>query len=245
LDDVPPLSAPASGEFPLLTPEQEWHLFRKMNFLYHQASKLQQAIEPSKTDPAYLDRFLAVWKEAEELKALIIQSNVRLVFALVKKLARPGQDYFDLVSDANLALIRATERFDFSRGHRFSTYVGWAVMNAFSRVSNKERFRRERLLNGQGGSLNHLADRRPDPCHREHDLEQKAKLIQQMLARLGERERKILASRFGLNGETSMTLLELAKELGISKERVRQIESRAKEKLRTITSRTLLDQVDL
>jgi RNA polymerase primary sigma factor len=183
-----PIPKPDFEEFPLLTAEQERHLFRKMNFLYHRASQLQRTIDPATADTADLDLFLAVWKEAEEIKERIIQSNMRLVFALVRKLLRPGQDFFDLVSDANLALIRASERFDFSRGYKFSTYAGWSIMNACSRVSPRERFRRDRLLTGHERNFETLADYRPDPRQREKDLERNRDLIRELLGRLSERE---------------------------------------------------------
>ena len=86
------------------------------------------------------------------------------------------------------------------------------------------------------------ADNRTD----EHEYESASKRMQEavkgMLGRLDERERKIIISRFGLGGASEQTLEQLGRELGITKERVRQIESRAQEKLRKIASEGMLDR---
>ena len=113
----------------MLTREQEVHLFRKMNFRKYQAARLREAIDPSRTLHADLDRVEELLREAGAIRNRIIRSNLGLVAYIVKKTSGPCQDFFDLVSEGNLALIRASERFDFGRGNRFSTYATWAIIN--------------------------------------------------------------------------------------------------------------------
>jgi RNA polymerase primary sigma factor len=108
---------------PLLTREQEAHLFRKMNFLKHQAARLRSAINPAQAKAVDLDLVEALQGEALAVKNQIILANLRLVVSLVKKLRRLNQDSDELVSDGYVALFRAIENFDFSLGYKFSTYV--------------------------------------------------------------------------------------------------------------------------
>jgi RNA polymerase primary sigma factor len=108
----------SAGGFPahaLLTREQEAHLFRTMNFLKSVAARLCEAIDPAKPVTADLDRVEGLLREAGVILNRIIRANQGLVVSLVKKCTEPGQDFFDLVSDGNLSLLRASERFDFAR----------------------------------------------------------------------------------------------------------------------------------
>ena len=85
------------------------------------------------------------------------------------------------------------------------------------------------------------ADNRSDEHEQEKAQKQRQEAVKGMLGRLDERERKIIISRFGLGGASEQTLEQLGRELGITKERVRQIESRAQEKLRRIAIEEKLD----
>jgi RNA polymerase primary sigma factor len=218
---------------PLLTREEEVHLFRKMNFLKHQASRFRGAINPAKVTAAELDLVEALQTEALEVRNQIIRANLRLVVSLVKKLRRDDHDLAELVSDGYVALMRAVERFDFSRGYKFSTYASWVIINSSIRDSARDH-RRDRLRTGTEEMLEAAPDHRRDdcPCEVEQELCQDA--IRRMLVRLNDRERKIIVSRFGLEGTRQKTLSQLGKELGITKERVRQLENRARFKLREI-----------
>ena len=99
------------------------HLFRKMNFLKHQVSRLRSAINSAQVKAADLDLVDALQEEALAVRNQIIRGNLRLVVSMVKKLCRPDQDFAGLVSDGYVALMRAVEKFDFSRGYKFSTYA--------------------------------------------------------------------------------------------------------------------------
>ena len=216
---------------PLLTREQEVHLFQKMNFLKHQATRYRGAINPAKVTAADLDLVEAFQAEALEVRNQIIRANLRLVVSLVKKLCRYDRDLAELVSDGYVALMRAVEKFDFSRGYKFSTYASLVIINNTLRDSTSDH-RRDRLLTGTEATLKAAPDHRSDDCPCEMEQDNAREAIRRMLLRLNDRERKIIASRFGLEGICQKTLVQLGKELGITKERVRQLENRARDKLR-------------
>ncbi len=137
---LPPLLASLYGE-PVLTREQEVHLFRKMNFLKHQTVRLRCALDPATATATDLDRVEALLTEGLAVKNQIIVANLRLVVSLVKRAIGPDQDFAELVSDGYVSMIRAIEKFDFSRGYKFSTYASWAIMNHLSQHSRQDQRR--------------------------------------------------------------------------------------------------------
>jgi RNA polymerase primary sigma factor len=223
-------------EVPLLTREQEAHLFRKMNYLKSRAAKLREGLDPAKAKPAVLDEIEGLQEEALAVKNQIIRANLRLVVSIAKKYIAPDQGFFELVSDGNMSLIRAVEKFDFARGNKFSTYASWAVMKNFSRLLPGEKKRRERFRTGQEELFESAADLRTGERESEAVREQGMEVVGEMLDFLGERERKVIVRRYGLDGAASQTLEELGRELGVTKERVRQIEARAQQRLRAIAA---------
>ena len=228
-------------EVPLLDREQEMHLFRKMNFYKFQALELRKKIDPSRAKTSDLDEIERLQEEALSVKNQIIRANLRLVVSIAKRHVGPSNNFFELVSDGNMSLIRAVEKFDFSRGNKFSTYASWAIMKNFARTIPEENYRRDRFVTGHEEMFEAAADNRTDEHEYESALKRMQEAVKGMLGRLDERERKIIISRFGLGGASEQTLEQLGRELGITKERVRQIESRAQQKLRTIASEEKLD----
>ena len=228
-------------EVPLLTREQEAHLFRKMNYLKYRANKLRDAIDPAKARTSDLDRIEALQEEALSVKNQIIRCNLRLVVSIAKRHVGPTNNFFELVSDGNMSLIRAVEKFDFSRGNKFSTYASWAIMKNFARTIPEENYRRDRFVTGHEAMFEAAADTRGDEHEYESSVKRMQEAVKGMLGRLDDRERKIIISRFGLGGANEQTLEQLGREMGITKERVRQIESRAQDKLRKIAGEAKLE----
>jgi RNA polymerase primary sigma factor len=228
-------------EVPLLDRAQEMHLFRKMNYFKHQALEIRQKVDPSRAKTSDLDQIEKLQEEALGVKNQIIRSNLRLVVSIAKRHVGPSNNFFELVSDGNMSLIRAVEKFDFSRGNKFSTYASWAIMKNFARTIPEENYRRDRFVTGHEEMFEAAADNRTDEHEYESALKRMQEAVKGMLGHLDERERKIIISRFGLGGVSEQTLEQLGRELGITKERVRQIESRAQEKLRKIASEEKLD----
>jgi len=228
-------------EVPLLDREQEAHLFRQMNFLKHQAVALREAIDPAKVKASDLDRIEALQEQALAVKNQIIRSNLRLVVSIAKRHVGPSNNFFELVSDGNMSLIRAVEKFDYARGNKFSTYASWAIMKNYARTIPEENYRRDRFVTGHEEMFEAAADNRMDEHEYESALKRMQEAIKGMLDRLDDREKLIITSRFGLGGASERTLEQLGRELGITKERVRQIESRGVDKLRKIAGEQKLD----
>ncbi|MFO0910789.1 MAG: sigma-70 family RNA polymerase sigma factor [Isosphaeraceae bacterium] len=238
---LPPYLASLYDDAPLLNRDQEAHLFRKMNYLKHRAGKLRDALVPERAKTADLDAIERYQDEALAVKNQIIRANLRLVVSIAKKRVGPNGNFFELVSDGNMSLIRAVEKFDFSRGFKFSTYASWAIMKNYARTIPEEKNRRDRFVTGHEDMFEVATDHRSDEYERESDHRRNQETVEGMLGRLNERERQILTRRFGLGGSSELTLEQLGKELGITKERVRQIESRAQEKLRKFALEKKID----
>ena len=228
-------------EVPLLDRDQEAHLFRQMNFLKFQAQKLRQTIDPTRARTSDLDRIEELQEDALAVKNQVIRSNLRLVVSIAKRHVGPSNNFFELVSDGNMSLIRAVEKFDFSRGNKFSTYASWAIMKNFARTIPEENYRRDRFVTGYEEMFEAAADNRTDEHEYESAFKRMQEAIKGMLDRLDDRERLIITSRFGLGGAAERTLEQLGRELGITKERVRQIESRGVDKLRKIAGEQKLE----
>ena len=128
--------------------------------------------------------------------------------------------FFELVSDGNLSLMRAVEKFDFARGYAFATYAAWAIVNGFARATLTEYRRRERFRTNHGETVLQAADGRHAP---EVEEPRRPALVASIIDGLDPREREIIVRRFGLrHGSNPLTLAEISSEIGVTKERVRQ-----------------------
>lgn len=228
-------------ENPLLTREQEHHLFRKMNYLKAQAQRLRESIDPARVRASDLDRIEELQGEALAIKNQIISANLRLVVSIAKRHVGPSNHFFELISDGNISLIRAVEKFDFARGNKFSTYASWAIMKNFARSIPVESHHRDRFVTGHEEMFESAADPRSDELELESAQRRMRLAVKGMLDKLDEREQRIIVSRFGIDAAAEKTLEQLGRELGITKERVRQIEARAQEKLRKYAGEQKLD----
>lgn len=239
-DAIPELMS--NYEMPLLTKDQEQHLFRKMNFLKHKAAKMLGAmrlesglVNYAKLRTETLDQIDASLKEANQVKELLIRCNMRLVTSIAKRHSGQTENFFELLSDGNMSLMRAVEKFDYSRGNKFSTYASWAIMKNFARSIPDEKHRRERFVTGNEEIFDAAEDKRTDEQEVIAAAEQATAKVNRLLEYLEPREREIIRLRAGLDqGKEGMTLEKIGEKLGITKERVRQLNVRAMKKLRTI-----------
>ena len=220
-------------EVPLLTRRQEVHLFRKMNYLKYKANKLLAQLDPTHPGTRLMERIERLYDESVATKNEIIRANLRLVVSIAKRHASPWENLFELISDGNMTLIRAVEKFDYGRGNKFGTYATWAVMRNFSRSVPDELRRRSRFRTGQDELLLSTEDGRSDEDEQELAQLHREDQVKSILGRLSGRERSVVVRRFGLSpGQAPLTLTQVGAMLGVTKERARQIESRAIGKLR-------------
>ena len=220
-------------EVPLLTREQEVWLFRKFNYLKYKATALRQQLDVEHPNARLMDQIERLYDDIVEIKNKIVRSNLRLVVSIAKRRVSPGDSFFDLVSDGNMSLIRAVEKFDYARGNKFSTYASWAIMKNYARTIPDEHKRRDRFRAADMEMLQSATDRREDEYQQRLAASDRIAQVGKFLDRLDQREQTIIIRRYGLDHtHEPQTLKEVGSALGVTKERVRQIEAKALEKLR-------------
>jgi len=239
--DAPPELA-SLYETPLLTKDQEQHQFRKMNYLKHKAARLLDTmkladgrINSQRVRTQDLDEIDSYLDQANDIKDRLINCNMRLVVSIAKRHSGQTDNFFELLSDGNMSLIRAVEKFDYSRGNKFSTYASWAIMKNYARSIPEEKNRRERYVTGSEDFFDAAPDTRTDEQECLASAEQASFKVNRLLEYLEPREREIIRMRAGLDSNAEgMTLEKIGEKLGITKERVRQLNVRAMKKLRSL-----------
>lgn len=229
-------------------------------------------------------------RKSEIAKRKLVQANLRLVVSIAKKYIGQGVLFMDLVQEGSLGLIKAAEKFDYSKNFKFSTYATWWIKQTIMRAiaNNSKTIRipvhmadKIRKYKKMYSALTFELGREPSDKEMAEKLELTIKNIQaikkaiikepisletpvtddlcvgdyiedrsynspdrqagnnamkgsieNLLNTLNEREKKIINCRFGINGETPMTLEQLGKTMGYSKERIRQLEEAALTKIR-------------
>lgn len=230
-DNIPAYFA-SLYETPLLTVDEEVDLFRRFNFLKYQAEKLRKGLETNGYDAETIREIDSLMAQSHEAWNELVQANLRLVVSIARRFVDVSHTFDDLVSDGQVALMNAIEKFDYSRGFRFSTYATHAIQRTFYRRIKKKQRESGRVSQASADLMEELPDL-SDSAEEEHaDLSQIRNLYSLISSELDEREQLILKARFGLGDESeSNTLRAIGQRLGISKERVRQIQIRAIEKL--------------
>ena len=227
---------------PLLTREQEAHLFRKMNFLKHQLHQVRAKVNPASARVQDLVEIERLSSESKHVRDLLIECNQRLVHSLATKHLTPIQTIDELKSDANMSVMRAVEKFDYSRGNKFSTYATWAVMKNFARSIPDDHTRRGRFTTGHDDLFEAKPDWRSDETEIVATADAAKSCVSHLLQYLDPRTREVIRMRTGLDGSAEMTLEQIGQHFGITKERVRQINVRGMKQLR---ERAAAEQVEL
>ena len=276
------------GRVPLLTAEEEVDLAKRVEAGLFASEKLTMNVSVS----ASLRRDLElIERDGQLAKKRLIEANLRLVVSIAKRYVGRGMLFLDLIQEGNLGLIRAVEKFDYTKGYKFSTYATWWIRQAITRaIADQARTIRipvhmvetiNKLVRIQRQLLQDLG-REPTPEEIGKEMElppERVREIQKLsqepvsletpigeeedsnlgdfiedsdavvpidaasfillqeqldsiLHTLSEREKKVIQLRFGLVDGHPRTLEEVGKEFGVTRERIRQIESKTLSKLR-------------
>ncbi|WP_311139673.1 RNA polymerase sigma factor RpoD [Lancefieldella parvula] len=280
------------GKVDLLTASEEVHLAMKIEAGTAASQKLEDfedgLIELNRAEQRRLMRIESVGLDA---KQQLISANLRLVVSIAKRYVGRGMLFLDLIQEGNLGLIRAVEKFDYTKGFKFSTYATWWIRQAITRaIADQARtiripvhmvetinklirvqrqllqdFGRDPTPEEIGSEMGMSPDRVREiqkisqepvsletPIGEEEDsqlgdfIEDSTAVappdaasdsmlreqLEQVLDSLADRERKVIKFRFGLEDGHPRTLEEVGKEFGVTRERIRQIESKTLAKLR-------------
>jgi len=296
-DDVVGLYLKEAGRVPLLTGSQEVELAKRMERGLMAANKLKEMGDRLSPDDRYLLQDLV--GDGEMAQEHLVRANARLVISVAKKYIGRGVHFLDLIQEGNIGLIRATNKFEYRRGHKFSTYATWWIRQAVSRAvadqgrtirvpvhmgDQLNRMRRVQLVLlqelGRDPSIEELAvgmETTPDKV--EHLLEISRRPVsletpidedgdstfgdfvedtstpapadevathllheqlQGALNKLPQREAQILRLRYGLEDGRVYTLEEVGQTIGVTRERVRQLEAQALNRLRQSSAHIIL-----
>lgn len=240
-----------SAQQVILTGAEERVLFHQFNYARHRVWKLQQEAwaRPDKKPTAeQADKLLWWYRRAERIREQIAETNLALVLAMAKRTRMSEVDFADLVSEGNMALLRAVDKFDAGRGFKFSTYACRAILKAFSRQGMKLSKYRQRFPTDFDPKLeksNFLETKRAD--FEKDAAEEVREIVMANRADLSTVERTVIEHRFGLETgglEKPMTLEQVGQIIGVTKERVRQIQNKAMEKIRVQLESNFLGTVE-
>ncbi|MFO0902766.1 MAG: sigma-70 family RNA polymerase sigma factor [Pirellulales bacterium] len=219
-------------EIPLLTAADEQLLFRRMNFLKYHANLRRARLREETCRTADLDEIESLLAAADQIRNRIVHANMRLVMSIVKHYITDSMAFDDLLSEGAAALLRAAEKFDFSRGFRFSTYVTKVVRREVFRMVMAVKRQGDRFATGSWEFLGEQSEEHVEELENEVDLASLRGDLLEFFGRLDAREQSVLRARYGMDGaERAPSLNELGQRMGVSKERVRQLEMRALKKL--------------
>jgi RNA polymerase primary sigma factor len=201
--------------------------------LKYKANRLREGLDAAHSSMAAMDEIEDLYEQSVATKNEIIRANLRLVVSIAKRYATSSENLFELVSDGNISLIRAVEKFDFGRGFKFSTYATWAIIKNFARTIPMEHRYHSRFHTTQDEMLRTVQNAGRNQPVQESAQTQREQQVAQILGRLDDREQQIIRYRFGLDhAREPMTLKQVGEAMGVTKERIRQLETRAIAKLR-------------
>jgi RNA polymerase sigma factor (sigma-70 family) len=221
-----------------LTASQEQLLFQRFNFARCKVYRILKANKGKKLPQDEMRSLVAWFKIANAARAQIVQANLPLVLAMAKRTKLTGVDFSELISEGNMALLRSVDKFDCSRGFKFSTYACRAILKSFSRVAIRSSRYRSRFPTEFDPALekSDFVERKRQEVE-DYCVDELRSILTENLANLNDVEKKVIRARFALDATDSdpaqpMTLEQVGEIIGVTKERVRQIQNKALEKLR-------------
>ena len=220
----------------LLTFEGEQLLFKRLNFLRFRANAIQVSLPERRPPKKKLKEIARLLAEANSTREDIARANLRLVMSIARKHSSCEDQCDEFVAEANGILLYAIDKFDFSRGYRFSTYATHAIQRHLFRLIGRVHKRSQRETTESSAPETAISgDVRTDEPTAGDYLTAANAIVSRMSEVLDERETAIVVRRFGLDDSgKSHSLREIGEQLGISKERVRQLLQQSVAKLAVV-----------
>lgn len=241
------IATPTAGPSEVLSVTQERTLFLRFNYCRYRAMRVLARHRGRRLTAVGVRELLTWNRRAQELRSDIVRFNTSLVLAMARRSRSNGAELGELISEGNLALLRCVDKFDAARGFKFSTYACRAILAAFSRAGVKAARHRAQFPTPYDPAME-----RSDYLETKRDLieyecvDELKRILFDNAADLTPVERRVLNARFSLDGSVSRrpgrrrTLDQVGDQLGVSKERVRQIQNQAMLKLRAVLEQRLL-----
>ncbi len=227
-----------------LKKDQEVTLFAQMNYSRHRMCLVRRKLlRLANWDMEDVRELLALNQRQLNCRSQIVTSNMGLVLSLAQKIKYPGVEFTDLVSEGSMALLRSVEKFDFTKGFKFSTYACRAIMKGFSRAAKQFYNYHTRFPAQLDPAMERPDLNEHNRVEHQEDLAHEVDIIMQRnLADLNELEKSVVKMRFSLGDQYSkpMTLKSVGETLGLTKERIRQIQNSALSKLKSVAEERLL-----
>lgn len=223
----------------LLTAAEERALFLQFNYCRFKVAEIRKQIGDGPVTTDLARQILDWYAKAEAYRDQIAQTNLALVLAMAKRTRMSEVDFSDLVSEGNMALLRAVDKFDAARGFKFSTYACRAILKAFSRAGVKHSKYRSIFPTDFDPKLeksDYMEKKREG--HEDDCVDEIRQIIKDNRAELSDIEQEVIVHRFALGRKpvtsdaSPLTLEQVGKIIGVTKERVRQIQNKALEKIR-------------
>lgn len=229
----------AGERVPTLSYEQESHLFMRYNYARREVARILSQAAGKQLTPAAMRKLLAWGRRALTARSVIVRINMPLVLAMAKRTRLSNIDFNEMTSEGNMALLRSVEKFDCSKGFKFSTYSCRAILKSFSRVA----MRASRYRGTFPTEFDPSMERSDYLDHKRFNAEQDCvdelkEILIRNIAGLSDVEKKVIAERFALAqlGPDALpspkTLEQVGLMIGVTKERVRQIQNNALKKIR-------------
>jgi RNA polymerase primary sigma factor len=222
--------------------------FQRYNYARMRVSKTLLRYRHSHLPRRAIREMLAWMHRALMIRGWLAQANIALVLAMTQRSRFGGLDRNEVLSAGNYALLRSIDRFDWSRGFKFSTYACQGIMQRIMHVVEATRRYRSRFISDYDETLE-----LDDAAGRRHEIQEQScvedlrDILSRNRAHLTDVEQAVLTHRFGLQDasnasdeERGMTLQEIGDVVGVTKERIRQIQMRALRKLRVLMEREYL-----